>query len=90
MDYKGEMLALTPEEVISMVLAKKKEAAEALLGQIVSQSVGTVPTGFSSCQRQAIKDAEEPTAAALASTRYNPVKASATSWCTISLSLSWH
>jgi molecular chaperone DnaK len=61
-----------------MILAKRKEAAEAYLGEKVTQAVITVPAYFNDAQRQATKDAgkiaglevmriiNEPTAAALA------------------------
>lgn len=61
-----------------MILTKMKEAAEAYLGQKVTQAVITVPAYFNDAQRQATKDAgtiaglevmrivNEPTAAALA------------------------
>jgi molecular chaperone DnaK len=61
-----------------MILTKLKEAAEAYLGEKVTQAVSTVPAYFNDSQRQATKDAgkiaglevmriiNEPTAAALA------------------------
>jgi molecular chaperone DnaK len=68
----------SPAEVSALILQKLKEAAEAYLGEKVTQAVITVPAYFNDSQRQATKDAgkiaglevlrivNEPTAAALA------------------------
>ncbi|GAA4040149.1 molecular chaperone DnaK [Sphingomonas rosea] len=68
----------SPSQVSAFILQKMKEAAEAYLGETVTQAVITVPAYFNDAQRQATKDAgqiaglevlriiNEPTAAALA------------------------
>ncbi|PKY34681.1 heat shock protein 70, partial [Rhizophagus irregularis] len=56
-EYKGKRKDFTPEEILSMVLVKMKETAEASLGTQVNNAVITVPAYFNNSQRQAIKDA---------------------------------
>ncbi|MFH0897979.1 MAG: molecular chaperone DnaK [bacterium] len=68
----------SPEEISAAVLQKLKQAAEAFLGEKVTEAVITVPAYFNDAQRQATKAAgqiaglsvkriiNEPTAAALA------------------------
>jgi len=75
-DIRGK--EYSPPEISAMILRKLKEAADAYLGEKVTQAVITVPAYFNDSQRQATKDAgriaglevlriiNEPTAAALA------------------------
>ena len=75
---KAQGKELSPPQVSAEVLRKMKQAAEAYLGEPVTEAVITVPAYFSDSQRQATKDAgriagldvkriiNEPTAAALA------------------------
>jgi molecular chaperone DnaK len=79
-DVQVEVLGNTysPPEISAKVLQKLKRAAEAYLGEEVTEAVITVPAYFNDSQRQATKDAgtiaglevkrivNEPTAAALA------------------------
>eukprot|EP01121_Diplochlamys_sp_Union-15-3_P022037 TRINITY_DN9257_c0_g1_i1.p1 TRINITY_DN9257_c0_g1~~TRINITY_DN9257_c0_g1_i1.p1 ORF type:complete len:617 (+),score=124.06 TRINITY_DN9257_c0_g1_i1:113-1852(+) len=77
-EYKGERVVVTPEEISSAILMKMKEIAQNYTGSSVSKAVITVPAYFNDAQRQATKDAgtiagldvvriiNEPTAAALA------------------------
>ncbi|MCP2041813.1 molecular chaperone DnaK [Neisseria sp. HSC-16F19] len=75
---KAQGKELSPPQVSAEILRKMKQAAEAYLGEPVTEAVITVPAYFNDSQRQATKDAgriaglevkriiNEPTAAALA------------------------
>lgn len=75
---KAQGKELSPPQVSAEILRKMKSAAEAYLGETVTEAVITVPAYFNDSQRQATKDAgriaglevkriiNEPTAAALA------------------------
>src|SRR5688572_22320447 len=54
-EVRGKQMA--PPEIAAKVLMKLKAAAEAYLGQTVTEAVITVPAYFNDSQRQATKDA---------------------------------
>ena len=56
-EYRGEIKTFYPEEILSMVLTKMIEIAEAYLDKSIHNAVVTVPAHFNYSQRQAIKDA---------------------------------
>ena len=56
-EYHKKIKTFTAEEILSMVLSKMKETAEAYLGKTVTNAVVTVPAYFNNSQRQATKDA---------------------------------
>lgn len=75
---KAQGQELSPPQISAEILRKMKQAAEAHLGETITEAVITVPAYFNDSQRQATKDAgriaglevkriiNEPTAAALA------------------------
>nr|QKY59636.1 heat shock 70 kDa protein cognate 4-3-like protein [Neoseiulus barkeri] len=77
-EFRGDCKTFCPEEILSMVLVKMRETAEAYLGQPVRDAVIAVPAYFNDAQRRATKDAgaiaglnvmriiNEPSAAAIA------------------------
>ena len=56
-EYKGEEKRIAPVEVLSLILTKMRETAEAHLGESVEYAVITVPASFNQWQRQTIRDA---------------------------------
>ena len=56
-EYKGEQTTFTPEEILSMILTRMRETAEAYLSCVCKNAVITVPACFNDSQRQAAKDA---------------------------------
>ncbi|EPY41394.1 heat shock 70kDa protein 1/8, partial [Angomonas deanei] len=76
-DFKGEKLSLSPEQISSKVLEYLKHCAEKYIGKRVTKAVITVPAYFNDAQRDRTKAAaaiaglevlrivNEPTAAAL-------------------------
>jgi L1 cell adhesion molecule like protein len=77
-EFDGETITFSPEEITSMVLTKMKETAEDYLGRAVTSAVITVPVYFNDIQRQAtmyacaiaglnvLRIINKPTAAAIA------------------------
>jgi heat shock 70kDa protein 1/2/6/8 len=56
-EYRGETRMLTPEELLSMLLAKARRCAEDYLGTPISSAVIIIPPYFNMAQRQSIRDA---------------------------------
>jgi len=56
-EYKGITKLHVAEEIVSMVLIKMKEIAEAYLRRTITDAVVSVPVYFNHSQRQCIKDA---------------------------------
>ena len=66
----------SPQQVSAFTLGKMKEAAEAYLGETVTQAVITVPAYFNDAQRQATKDAGK----SCASSTSRPLRPWPTAW----------
>ena len=78
MKIKVDQEVFDLEQIISMILLKMKESAEAYLGKTVTNVVISVPANYEDSQRRALKDAgtiaglnvlriiNDPTAAAIA------------------------
>ena len=58
-DVGGEKKTFSPQEIVSMVLAKLKADAEAKLGETITEAVSTVPAYFNDAQRNATTAAGE-------------------------------
>ena len=56
-EYRGKIKTFFVEEIVSMILYKMKETAEAYLGKTITNVVIAVSACFNTSQRQAIKDA---------------------------------
>lgn len=55
--YKGETKQYCPDEIVTMLLGKAKQMAEAHLGKTVSDAVIAVPNSFNYQQREAVRAA---------------------------------
>ena len=58
-EYMGETTVLSPEEILSMILSRAKNDAEAHLGTTVQKALIVVPAYFNTIQRESIKDAAQ-------------------------------
>ena len=60
-EFKGKQQKFSAEEILSMILAKMREIAEAFLGEEIRNAVVTVPAYFNDSQRQVRRGALSPT-----------------------------
>jgi heat shock 70kDa protein 1/2/6/8 len=58
-EYMGETRVLSPEEILSMILGRAKDDAEAHLGGSVQNALILVPAYFNTIQRESIKQAAQ-------------------------------
>jgi len=58
-EYQGETRVLSPTEILSMILGRARDDAEAHLGSSVQNALILVPAYFNTAQRQSIKEAAQ-------------------------------
>jgi molecular chaperone DnaK (HSP70) len=58
-EYRGETRVLSPEEILSMILGRAKDDAEAHLGSSVQNALILVPAYFTTNQRESITGAAQ-------------------------------
>jgi heat shock protein 1/8 len=58
-EYRGETRVLSPEQILSMILGRAKDDAEAHLGSSVQNAVILIPAYFNIAQRERINEAAQ-------------------------------